>query len=174
MRVFLAIGILGICFLGSCKNQKSAPLVDDEQAIGQCLDNWHKAAAAADLDAYLGYMSSDAIFIGTDAKERWTLDSFKAFCKPYFDRGKAWNFTPLKRHIMLDSTHQLAWMDELLRTQMKICRGSAVLRKEQQEWKIVHYVLSMTIPNELTDTVVPLKAPIEDSLIQVISGQTGQ
>jgi hypothetical protein len=32
----------------------------------------------------------------------------------------------------------------LLNTQMKICRGSGVLVKIDGEWKIKHYVLSMT------------------------------
>jgi hypothetical protein len=34
------------------------------------------------------------------------------------------------------------------------------------EWKIKHYVLSMTIPNENIDEVIKIKAPIEDSIIQ--------
>jgi hypothetical protein len=37
-----------------------------------------------------------------------------------------------------------AWFDELLNTQMKICRGSGVLVKIDGKWKIKHYVLSMT------------------------------
>jgi hypothetical protein len=35
-----------------------------------------------------------------------------------------------------------------LSTQMKICRGSGVLVKIGNDWKIKHYVLSMTVPNE--------------------------
>ena len=49
---------------------------------------------------------------------------------------------------------------------MKICRGSGVLVLEKGEWKIKHYVLSMTIPNETTDEVVKIKAPIEDALLE--------
>jgi hypothetical protein len=37
--------------------------------------------------------------------------------------GKAWNFTVLERHIYFDQSKK-AWFDELLNTQMKICRGS--------------------------------------------------
>jgi hypothetical protein len=46
------------------------------------------------------------------------------------------------------TTGKTAWFDELLNTQMKICRGSGVLVKIGQEWKIKQYVLSMTIPND--------------------------
>jgi hypothetical protein len=31
---------------------------------------------------------------------------------------------------------QTAWFDELLDTQMKICRGSGILVKENKQWKI--------------------------------------
>ena len=48
---------------------------------------------------------------------------------------------------------------------MKICRGSGVLVQENQQWKIKHYVLSMTVPNEKTDEVVKIKAPIEDAFM---------
>jgi hypothetical protein len=71
---------------------------------------------------------------------------FQEFAKPYFDKGKALNFT-LERHIYFDQSKKTAWFDELLNTQMKICRGSGVLVKIDGKWKIKHYVLSM-IPNK--------------------------
>lgn len=49
---------------------------------------------------------------------------------------------------------------------MKICRGSGILVQEKGQWKIKHYVLSMTIPNENVDEVVKIKAPIEDAFIK--------
>ena len=48
---------------------------------------------------------------------------------------------------------------------MKICRGSGVLVKVKNSWKIKHYVLSMTVPNDNSDEVTKIKAPIEDALI---------
>jgi ketosteroid isomerase-like protein len=58
------------------------------------LDNWHKAAGAAQFDAYFNLMTADAIFIGTDA-ENWNKMQFQAFAKP-FDRGKAWSFKAMR------------------------------------------------------------------------------
>ena len=52
---------------------------------------------------------------------------------------------------------QFAWFDELLETEMGICRGSGVLKLEENTWKIKHYVLSATIPNELMKQVIELK-----------------
>jgi hypothetical protein len=51
---------------------------------------------------------------------------------------------------------------------MKICRGSGVLVKQNDEWKVQQYVLSMTIPNEKITEVLKIKSPIEDSLIRTL------
>jgi hypothetical protein len=48
---------------------------------------------------------------------------------------------------------------------MKICRGSGVLVKIGEEWKIKHYVLSMTVPNDNVDEVVKVKSAIDDKLL---------
>ena len=48
---------------------------------------------------------------------------------------------------------------------MKICRGSGVLEKIKGKWKIKQYVLSMTVPNDVSGEVIKIKTPIEDILI---------
>lgn len=153
-----------ILIAASCKPTKDT-IVSDESKINMLLDSWHKAAADAKYDSYFEKMTDDAIFIGTDATENWRKPAFQVFAKPYFDKGKAWSFTALERHIYFDKTKEMAWFDELLNTQMKICRGSGVLVKIGGEWKIKHYVLSMTIPNDDVNAVIKIKAPIEDKLI---------
>ena len=127
------------------------------------LDTWHKAAAEADYDAYFGLMTDEAVFIGTDATENWQLEAFKQFSKPYFDRGKAWSFEARERNVYFSPDSQIAWFDELLETWMGICRGSGVLSKVSGEWKIAHYVLSATIPNDDMDEVIRIKKE-KDSL----------
>lgn len=145
------------------------PAEDKEKVkINQLLDNWHKAAADANFEAYFKPMTRNAIFIGTDATENWDKAAFQAYAKPYFDKGKAWNFKRIERHIYVSQDQKTAWFDELLDTQMKICRGSGILLKQNGEWKIAQYVLSMTVPNEHTEAVVKLKAPIEEALMEQI------
>lgn len=139
---------------------------DEKEHVNRTLDNWHKAAADADFDKYFGMMTEDAIFIGTDPTENWNKKDFQVYAKPHFDKGKAWDFKAIERHIYFDTSGKLAWFDELLNTQMKICRGSGVLVKIGKEWKIKHYVLSMTIPNDNTNEVIKIIAPIEDALLQ--------
>ena len=87
------------------------------------------------------------------------------WAKPFFDKGKAWNFTSLKRNITFSKDGTYAWFDEILDTQMKICRGSGVLEKIGGKWKIRQYVLSATVPNDIIDEVTEMKAPIEDGMI---------
>jgi hypothetical protein len=164
-----AIVLFCILLLGSklfSQNTES-----DRKKINIILDSWHKAAANAEFDNYFSYMSSNGVFIGTDASENWQLDAFKTFSKPFFDKGKAWNFSSLKRNIYFDKSQNTAWFDELLETQMKICRGSGVLIREGKNWKIAHYVLSMTIPNDNTDEVVKIKGKIENGVIEKLKSE---
>ena len=139
-----------------------------KRQINKTIGSWHKAAASANFEEYFGLMTEDAIFIGTDATENWTLPKFKKFSKPYFDAGKAWNFSTLERNLYVHENIMVAWFDELLDTHMGICRGSGVLMKENGKWKIHHYVLSITIPNENVDEVTELKNEFDTKLTSKI------
>lgn len=134
--------------------------------INTTLEQWHKAAADANFDSYFGLMTKDAIFIGTDPTENWGNTDFKAFSKPYFDKGKAWSFSTLERNIFVKNETSIAWFDELLDTQMGICRGSGVVQKTTEGWKIKHYVLSIAIPNENVKEIIELKKTFDTDLIK--------
>lgn len=137
-----------------------------EKQVNKTIGKWHKAAAKADFDDYFELMTKDAVFIGTDATENWTLPEFKKFSKPYFDSGKAWSFSTMERNTYVHENLRVAWFDELLDTHMGICRGSGVLMKENGKWKIHHYVLSITIPNENVDEITEIKKDFDANLIQ--------
>ncbi|WP_326983000.1 nuclear transport factor 2 family protein [Chryseobacterium sp. MYb264] len=138
----------------------------DKKEIGIMLDDFNLAAAKADFITYFNYFAAESTFIGTDATEVWDKKAFMVWAKPYFDKKTTWNFTSLKRNIYFSKDGKLAWFDELLNTQMKICRGSGVVEKINGQWKVKQYVLSVTVPNEIVDKIVAEKAPIEDVLIQ--------
>ncbi len=133
--------------------------------ISKVLDDLNTFAATADYKNYFDLYAEESTFIGTDATEVWNKKEFMVWAKPFFDKGKAWNFTSLKRSITFSKDGNYAWFDEVLDTQMKICRGSGVLEKIGGKWKIRQYVLSTTVPNEVIDEVVKIKTPIEDALI---------
>lgn len=158
------LAVLMVLILSSCKSMMENETTS-KQDINRTVDAWHKAAADANYETYFGLMTDDAIFIGTDATENWNKKAFQDYAKPHFDKGKAWSFTALERHVFIDKSGKTAWFDELLNTQMKICRGSGVLVKIGQQWKIKHYVLSMTVPNGNSAEMMKIKQP-EDSIIK--------
>ena len=134
--------------------------------VGLVLDNLNEYAAKADFKNYFALFADESTYIGTDATEVWDKKQFMDYAKPHFDKGQGWSFKSLKRNIYCSKDGNYAWFDEVLDTQMKICRGSGVLQKIGGKWKIKQYVLSATIPNEVIDEVTKVKSPIEDALIQ--------
>ncbi len=130
----------------------------DDLVINNLLDAWHRSAAVADEDIFFGSMTADAIYLGTDASEKWLRDELKAWSEKYFARESAWNFKPKKREVYFSKNKQTAWFDELLDTWMGDCRGSGVLRKEKGEWKLAQYNLSMMIPNDQVNGIIKLIA----------------
>lgn len=163
-----AIAAVIICSVVSCISKTDIAVAKNQ--IATLLDSFNVKAGNADYDGYFKYFTEDAIFIGTDASENWDKKTFMTWAKPYFDEKKTWHFTAVQRNIFLNKTGDLAWFDELLNTQMKICRGSGVLVKQGTEWKVQQYVLSMTIPNSFADSVTKLKTVVDDSTLRLLSG----
>ena len=133
--------------------------------VSKVLDDLNLYASTADFKNYFNLYAEESTFIGTDANEVWNKKEFMAYSKPHFDKGKAWTFTSLKRTITFSAYGKYAWFDELLDTQMKLCRGSGVLEKIGTQWKIRQYVLSMTVPNDVSKEIIKIKTPIEDAVI---------
>lgn len=129
-------------------------------AVATVLDDFHAAAAAADGPRYFGHFAPEGVFLGTDATERWTLEEFKAFAKPYFDKGKGWAYKAKSRHVQLSPAGDVAWFDEALESaSYGDCRGSGVLRRMEGAWKIAQYNLTIPIPNDLAaDFVAKIRA----------------
>ncbi len=146
------------------QSQNNLVPTESRKEITTVLELWHRAAAKADYDAYFGFMTKDAVFIGTDPTENWQNEAFRVYSKPHFDKGKAWTFNALERNVYMNSTEQIAWFDELLDTQMGICRGSGIVQKVDSRWKIKHYVLSITIPNANVKEVKALKNTFDKDL----------
>jgi hypothetical protein len=125
-----------------------------KEAIAAALDDWHDAAARADEERYFGHMTSDAVFLGTDATERWDTAAFRAYAHPHFAKGKAWSFRSIRRAITVDPGGLVAWFDEDLDApKLGPVRGSGVLVKRGAAWKISQYNLAVTVPNERFDAV---------------------
>lgn len=119
-----------------------------EQELGAMIDAWHQAAADADADAFFGAMTEDGVYIGTDQSERWLRDELRTWAADAFERETAWDFTAIDRVITVADDQRHAWWDETLDTWMGICRSTGILERTTDGWKIKHYQLSVTVPNE--------------------------
>ena len=139
--------------------------------ISKIIDAWHQAAGEANFEDYFSLMSEDAVFIGTDATENWQLEEFKAYAKPHFDKGRAWDFTSVERNIYIANKKGIAWFDELLDTHMGICRGSGVMQYIDGDWKISHYVLSIEIPNDNVAEITRIKKDFDTKMLQKLEAQ---
>ncbi|MBX3462159.1 MAG: nuclear transport factor 2 family protein [Planctomycetes bacterium] len=121
-----------------------------EGEVARRLDDLHDAAANADAERYFAILPDDAVFLGTDASERWTGAEFRAFAMPWFARGEAWTYVALQRHIDLGPGDRTAWFDEILDHEVYgICRGSGVFVRDDGRWLLRQYHLTIPVPNEL-------------------------
>lgn len=118
----------------------------DREDIDALLDGLHQDATAGSFDSYFARYTADAIFMGTDKTERWTVAQFKDYARPIFDRGRGWEYTPVDRFVSGDG--DLRWFDETVYNERYgHCRGTGVVVKTEAGWKIAHYSLTFLIPN---------------------------
>ena len=117
------------------------------------LDALHARAAAADFEGYFDLYTDDAVFLGTDATERWPVAEFREYTRARFATGVGWTYAPVERH--LAGTGDVIWFDELLEGEaLGPCRGTGVLRRVDGRWRIAHYSLTVLVPNEIVEDVV--------------------
>lgn len=147
-RLFLACCML-LCSLAA----QADPAL--KRQVNAFVDRWHADAAHA-RPAFFDKIARDGVYIGTDKTERWRRDEFKAWARPHFKRESAWAFKPLRRNVNFSQDRSIIWFDELLDTQMGICQATGVLRRKGKGFEIVHYQLSMAIPNVVAGQVTRL------------------
>ena len=125
---------------------------DDKRHINELLDGLHNDAHKGNFDSYFDRYSSDAVFLGTDKTERWTIEKFKNYAKPAFADGHGWTYKVIERNWEGDGDIQ--WFDEILfNKKLGHCRGTGVVELINGEWKIAHYALTMLIPNSIAAEV---------------------
>ncbi|MEN0065897.1 MAG: nuclear transport factor 2 family protein [Myxococcota bacterium] len=121
-----------------------------EADIDRVLDDLHRAASEADAAAYFGRFTDDAVFIGTDPTERWTIEEFRLWAAPRFEGESAWTYVPVERHVSIAPKGRVAWFDEMLdHARYGRVRGSGALVRMGKEWKVSQYVLSFAVPNDV-------------------------
>lgn len=118
----------------------------ESAAVDSVLSTLHTLASAGDFDAYFALYTPDAVFMGTDATERWSLDDFRG----YAAASSGWTYQVTERHVFVDPDASTAWFDERLRNEnYGETRGTGVLVNTAAGWKIAQYNLTIPIPNPL-------------------------
>ena len=136
-------------FLASCLVLVFNTCADDHYAsLDSLLDGLHKDAHEGNFQAYFARYTKDAVFLGTDKTERWTIDEFKSYAKPAFADGHGWTYTVEERN--WEGAGDMRWFDEILfNEKLGYCRGTGVIQLHNDEWKIAHYALTMLVPNSI-------------------------
>ena len=120
--------------------------------INALLDGLHQDAHEGNFQSYFDRYTSDAIFLGTDKTERWSIEEFKAYAKPAFADGNGWSYSVVERN--WEGVGDTRWFDEILfNEKLGHCRGTGVVQLIEGEWKILHYALTMLVPNEIAAEV---------------------
>lgn len=134
----------------------------DMVEIARVLDQLHAAAAEADAETYFNLFTCDAVFIGTDVRERWSFRDFRARSGPIFASGRGWVYTMRNRHITIGPSGcgDVAWFDEVLNSAAYgTSRGTGVLLRAYGGWKVAQYALAHPIPNDVgTEVIERIKA----------------
>lgn len=123
-----------------------------QEDLDALLNGLHLDAHKGNFESYFDRYSTDAVFLGTDKTERWTIEEFKAYAKPAFSDGHGWTYAVIERNWEGDGNTR--WFDEiLLNEKLGHCRGTGVVELIKGEWKISHYALTMLVPNSIAAKV---------------------
>lgn len=157
----IAVCISAILLTGCSGTQTRHSFSDDMEkvVINGVLTSWHVAADQGLYEFYFDQMTDDAVFLGTDASERWTKDEFMSYAREPFSDGNGWTYTQVESHIAFNDARDTAWADEILENEKYgTLRGTSVLRKVNDRWKIAHYSLTFLVPNGKAGRIVELIA----------------
>ncbi len=134
-------------------------------AIGQVIDDFHDAAKHGDKERYLGHLTDDAVFMGTDEWERWPKQPvFSEYVAGRFKDGSGWDYRSLERVINTSKSGDVAWFDEVIFSEQNgRFRGTGVLTRQDGQWKIAHYAMSFLVFNENWKDVVELTKKTMDA-----------
>lgn len=140
-------------------SEPSAMLDRDAESklIDTILNDLHDAASKADGPRYFALFADDAVFLGTDATERWTIAEFRDYAQKRFDTGTGWTYRPTERHVFFGPSGDTAWFDErVISEKYGECRGTGALVKREGRWLITQYNLLVPVPNDLLPSVADM------------------
>lgn len=146
------ISVLALVSMSLTTNEIANPNAEMDKVI----DQWHQAAAVGDSAGFFGLMTADAIYLGTDEKERWDRTSMGKDLGKYFNGKKAWKFIPYNRKYIVLEDKKSILFDECLSTWMGPCKATGKLTKVKGKWLISYYNLNVAVSNDVVKQYLTL------------------
>jgi len=151
------------CLAALLMSPAQAPQAEDAaraaaiRAVEEVLADFQAAGVEADAERFFGHLAPEAIYLGTDATERHTVEELRARIEPHFAQGTGWTSRLKQANVSVTEDARLAWFDARLeREPFGELRASGVLEQRDDVWLIVQYNVSLPIPNEAVRDVVKL------------------
>jgi hypothetical protein len=122
----------------------------ETQRVAAVLDDWYDAAEKGDAPRYFSHFTDDAVFLGTDPGERWTISEFRMrYPHPQ------WTYVSKERHVLFSSDRKSGWFDEkVVSPKYGELRATGVVVRSRGTWKIAQYSLTFPIPNAAAQEVI--------------------
>jgi hypothetical protein len=112
------------------------------------LDALHKAGADANQAAFTALLTKDVVFLGMDGANRLEGPSVRAFVSENLAHGNAWTYRSSQRETRVSEDGSVAWFDESLEhDQRGRGRGTGVLVRNSEGWRIAQYNLTLPLPS---------------------------
>jgi ketosteroid isomerase-like protein len=154
-RTLLSIAMLVVPVIAPA----AAPRTE-ARTVAVMLDDWYDAADKGDGPRYFSRFTDDAVFLGTDPEERWTISAFRAAYEHYFDGHHAWTYVARQRHVFFSPDGRTGWFDEkLVSPKYGELRATGVVVRSHGAWKIAQYNLTIPIPNAVVPKLVEILKP---------------
>jgi len=117
------------------------------------LDALHKAGADANPAVFEALLAPDVVFLGVDGAPRLEGQSARDFFSKHLMQGSAWVYRSSERETRLSPDGSVAWFDETLQhDQLGRGRGTGVLIRSREGWKLAQYNLIVPLPGGAVST----------------------
>jgi hypothetical protein len=154
--------LLFVCACGGAGGAVDAPSTQNAtevEAIRLVLADWHAAATTGDETRYFSYLAPDAIFLGPDESQRWSVDALRDYAVPRYGE-KGFPIRALRYDALLSRDGTEAWFEEDLDTEvLGPARGTGwMTRNDEGRWRVTRYSLVLTVPEDRIREVKQLLA----------------
>lgn len=111
------------------------------------------AAATRNADLLQEAFTPEAIFVGTDDEENWTIDQYVQLLE---GSENGWDMTNCTERFIYEIVpaygNVAGFFETVVHEEYGPMRASGiVVRNSEGKWQIAHYVLSFSIPNRVVD-----------------------